>query len=1394
MFIAVINEGFSFTEAERRRQQLDHYLKRLDPPPTSATGKLLHKLSPYRWLKARNAAILNQSISDSVDSHTEAIARSLDGDSGRRTRIREMRRGHHNSFKSTCLQALEVAEDVASTAKRLLRLDTPEDASVPLDTVRQREIRHSFHSNDMLQNRLSERHPSIYDVGPVDEDEAARVFARERQLHRMRSNLGLLSEKPTQQQIDNAHIARYEENPQLTMAMAINEHPSFDTTLWIFSNHNKFRRFCQSIVPSSYGHRIFGRQHSPRRFLVTQIVIFVTIVASVVVAGIASPLYRKDWYARNGFRRDSWFSMAEVFLSLVFFVEFFVKIVADGIAFTPNAYLLSPWNLLDLLVLATLVVNVSTELAVIGGGSRFTRALKAFRALRLINLSARMRTTFENLIIGGGRFVDAAILAILYIIPFAVWGQNLFSGLLYGCTDESDGISTKADCVGEYSASPSDWTFLAPRVWSNPTSGSSYSFDDFKSALLILFEIVSLEGWIDVMTSAMAIVGLHQQPSVDSRQVNALFFVIYNLIGAVLVLTLFVSVIIEGFQSATGAAFLSTEQRQWIDLKRMIARQKPSKRPIAPPTSPICRWCHTRATRKHDWWGRLLTVSYVVNLTTLCTQSYHQHPSSEHIRDVIYFVLALLYASDVAVRFLGLGWTSFRRSWWCIFDSIVVVGIFANTIPLLLSEIPVQSNIQLQKLFLTAATLKLVSKHNGLNQLFKTAISGLPAIISLLGLWLCLFFFYAIMFVEIFGLTKWGYIGPESYSKNFSSLPLTLIFLSMMTTGEGWNAYMHDYTVEPPSCTPSANYLETDCGSTSWAYFLFIGWNVTSMYVFLNMFTGTVVENFSYIFQLGGKPVLSREDMRGFKRTWLQIAGTSAQMPQDKFALFFSSLPGKFELKVYPEKLHIRVLREALTGDKRASTASLSSSHRPGVAGAMSRIRGSSPISSCPSASHFAPWAAASSKSLLRVSSTPGELNLARLQSILDCVTKEETRLRRERYNRIWHEANILAEPEGRISFHDLLTLVAHYKLVDDDVALAPQELLERRAMNEQIDDRIKLERVREVMRMTYLRHRFNTLKAERQRVEVEMSLAGISSDRHATTKSVPIIKVDGVESPPLSLDFGSQDSPSRRPKLKLDVAAAKTAEASSSLPGEGLNTPPDQSGAPSLHSADHLAPASSPSARAPIGRGAEQLVAADSASNSNGYCPSLKELEKRASPLLEQFDDSAWGKFMRRVSVGAAAGGENGSSTSNERSHITMLAESGHARQGDWLDNSGPRTSSSLSISSALQEKPWMRNTSSAKRIVSAGRRDSNFGTASHEPLSLVISATPGAASGAAAERSLGSPTNPLYSLDSDDAWTSMKAARTTATSPSPLSSPTKRHQRQGSSRDTDEGSNLDP
>lgn len=323
----------------------------------------------------------------------------------------------------------------------------------------------------------------------------------------------------------------------------IRAHPSYDKTFWIFSQKNKLRQFCQRLIQPANGDRIFGLPHSPVAHTLFQLLLLLTVVGGIIVEAIATPVYRQNFYDEHGKIRGSWFDIAETTFSLLLFTEVLIKLVADGFVFTPNAYIRSIWNALDLIILVGLIVNVTTGLIFVGGLSRFTRSLKALRALRLITLIEKMRSTFQSLIISGAiRILDAALLAILYMIPFAVWGLNIFNGLLNECNDSNS--SGVGDCVNEFSNSvigdDGDFLFLAPRSWDNPAPSTTFSFDNFRSSLLILFEIVSLEGWIDAMNVATSALGPTLQPQTNSAEVNSLFFMIYIQLGAVVVLTLFV--------------------------------------------------------------------------------------------------------------------------------------------------------------------------------------------------------------------------------------------------------------------------------------------------------------------------------------------------------------------------------------------------------------------------------------------------------------------------------------------------------------------------------------------------------------------------------------------------------------------------------------------------------------------------------------------------------------------------------------------------------------------------------------------------------------------------------------------------------------------------------------
>ncbi|KAG6853799.1 hypothetical protein C0991_001249 [Blastosporella zonata] len=148
-----------------------------------------------------------------------------------------------------------------------------------------------------------------------------------------------------------------------------------------------------------------------------------------------------------------------------------------------------------------------------------------------------------------------------------------------------------------------------------------------------------------------------------------------------------------------------------------------------------------------------------------------------------------IYMLDVSVRMFGLGWKSFRSDGWNLFDVVVAGGSFITTLVVRFGSSGFITQ-QLQKLFLVSIAFKLVQRNNSLNMLFKTAVASLPVILSLLGLWLILFIFFAILYVEVFSLTKWN--SAETRNMNYNSISSSLVMLAFMSVGEGWNQYMHD--------------------------------------------------------------------------------------------------------------------------------------------------------------------------------------------------------------------------------------------------------------------------------------------------------------------------------------------------------------------------------------------------------------------------------------------------------------------------------------------------------------------------------------------------------------------------------------------------------------------------
>lgn len=595
--------------------------------------------------------------------------------------------------------------------------------------------------------------------------------------------------------------------------------------------------------------------------------------------------------------------------------------------------------------------------------------------------------------------VQAAFVSISLLIPFAIYGLNLFSGLLISCNDDDDIVSL-ASCFGEFDSAPfsDDWPLLAPRVADNPY----FNFDDFGASLFTLFQIVSQEGWSDVIFAASAITTRGMQPQSLASEGNALFFIVFNILATVFVLTLFISVFMRNYTEQTGVAFLTADQRSWLEVRKLLRQISPSKTSYNDKGKSWKKWCHKRAIEKRGKWYQAVTVVLVLHLIMLVAETTREPEWWRVARSFVFLGFIIIYAINIGIRVVGLGWTRYRRSSWDLYALMAVFGAFASTTAMLIAnsgnmDLRDETYVQVHKFFLVAIVLMVIPRNDALDQLFKTAAASLTVIGNLLATWLVLFLVFAIAFTQAFSLTRFG--EEEDGNINFRTVPKALILLFRMSFGEGWNGVMEDYAfIEPPLCVDEDEFFDSDCGSKSWARFLFVAWNIISMYIFVSLFVSLIYESFSYVYQRSsGMDAIDRDEIRRFKEAWRSVdpEGTG-WISKETFPRLLGELSGIFQMRIYePEDSVHSILEDVRGHDPRAS-------------------RHMSIVSSTNSTS----------------------IDLDALNQRLARLDVAKIRERRRRFNVFYGEIMTTADVDRGIGFTNVLMTLAQYNIVTDSKSL----------------------------------------------------------------------------------------------------------------------------------------------------------------------------------------------------------------------------------------------------------------------------------------------------------------------------------------------------------------------
>jgi len=244
------------------------------------------------------------------------------------------------------------------------------------------------------------------------------------------------------------------------------------------------------------------------------------LITAVIVANIGV-MACDYWGIEQDVEVFAKYNSAMTTFAYIYYVEFTIKIIAMG----PNGYFGDNWCRFDFtLVTCSLLDQFAAELLaqilpIPPMVLRVLRVLRILRILRLLKGAKELRNLIVTMVLSLPSLVNVGAMLALLTFIFAVLGQNLFPFLKH-----QDSIN------------------------------SMRNFESLGSAMLLLFQCLTGDGWSSLMTEAM----LSPQSGKCNNElehpncgsdVAVPYFISFMLLGSFIFLNLVVAVILENFSS-----------------------------------------------------------------------------------------------------------------------------------------------------------------------------------------------------------------------------------------------------------------------------------------------------------------------------------------------------------------------------------------------------------------------------------------------------------------------------------------------------------------------------------------------------------------------------------------------------------------------------------------------------------------------------------------------------------------------------------------------------------------------------------------------------------------------------------------------------------------------------
>jgi len=626
------------------------------------------------------------------------------------------------------------------------------------------------------------------------------------------------------------------------------------------------------------------------------------IVASSICLALDNPLDDPEtWKVKT-------LHILNIVFTIIFTIEMATKTFAYGFVFNKGSYLKNPWNVLDFLAVIVSVL----DLVNLGPGQflRAFRTLRILRPLRMISRFPELKVVVDTLLSSLPAVLNVAICCVLFFFIFAIFGVNFLKGTFYHCNgDNFDSLSEIQRTLITY---PKAWGLIIQEKilkqveyatcdvarWESQYTPSSkelcncltpggwtevipQNFNNVFSAMALLFEISSTEGWVDVMFTAVDQRGIDMQPVKNSNMIWILFFVLFLLVGAFFILEMFVGVVIDNFnhmRQETGRVLMTEAQKEWASTQNFIMKIKPERR-MRRPTGTIRKRCYDFVMPgSNPYFEKIIIMCILIGSICTAASGFEDSQLKRDLLEYVSVIITLIFTFESMIKIVAHNKKYFQDGW-NVFDFVIVCGTLFG---LCLSEIfPRFSSItSVIRLCRIARLFRLIKSVKSLRILFNTLVTSIPSIANIGSLLLLLFFIFSVCGVQLYSMVKLN--DDLNEQANFRTFGNAMLLLVRFSTGENWNGFMRsmlasedDCILEPvnddnkPWCTfdnEDDDCIElNECGGRVSMYIYFYSFTLIVSFVIFNLFVGVVLEAFDNNEE---GEILNPEDLEHFTSKW----------------------------------------------------------------------------------------------------------------------------------------------------------------------------------------------------------------------------------------------------------------------------------------------------------------------------------------------------------------------------------------------------------------------------------------------------------------------------------------------------------------------------------------------